>query len=89
MRLWIVTVNFGETSATKSLIDSVESLKNCNSIKVGITPSGIAFNEKYNYLIVTNRDANTAEIYDSNNKLIIIFSKIYFSAKEVKFLFFL
>tara|TARA_B100000902_G_scaffold3742_1_gene4796 strand:+ start:1285 stop:2280 length:996 start_codon:yes stop_codon:yes gene_type:complete len=52
------------------LIISVKEMKIIDSIKVGLTPSGIAFNKKYNYLIITNRDANTAEIYDNNNKLI-------------------
>ena len=52
------------------LIISVKEMKVIDSIKVGITPSGIIFNEKYNYIIVTNRDANTAEIYDKNNNLV-------------------
>ena len=36
MNLWIITVNFGETSATESLIDSLSIVKNVDSIKVGI-----------------------------------------------------
>ena len=51
------------------LIISVDEMKVINSIEVGKTPSGIAFNEKYNYLIITNRDSNTIEIY-KDDKLI-------------------
>ena len=38
-----------------------------HSFSVGITPSGIAFNEKYNAIVVANRDADTVEIYDADN----------------------
>ena len=38
------------------LVISVKELKLIDSFKVGATPSGVVFNEKYNYLIVTNRD---------------------------------
>ena len=51
-------------------------MKVINSIKVGVTPSGIAFNKEYNYLIVTNRDANTVEIYDNNNKIAFVYFNI-------------
>jgi len=36
MNLWIVTVNYGETSPTKSLIDSLSDVEFIGSIKVGI-----------------------------------------------------
>ena len=35
MNLWIITVNFGNTSATESLIDSLSNLDYSKSIKVG------------------------------------------------------
>ncbi len=36
MNLWIVTVNFGNTSATKSLIDSLSIVENMDLVKIGI-----------------------------------------------------
>tara|TARA_Y100000590_G_scaffold346139_1_gene396242 strand:- start:2532 stop:3356 length:825 start_codon:yes stop_codon:yes gene_type:complete len=36
MNLWIITVNFGNTSATEALIDSLSFMKKIDSIKVGI-----------------------------------------------------
>jgi len=36
MKLWIITVNYGNTAATKSLIDSLSIVKNFGSIKIGI-----------------------------------------------------
>tara|TARA_Y100000590_G_C15695359_1_gene1004932 strand:+ start:1408 stop:2232 length:825 start_codon:yes stop_codon:yes gene_type:complete len=36
MNLWIITVNFGDTVATESLIDSVATVKNIPSVKVAI-----------------------------------------------------
>jgi YVTN family beta-propeller protein len=32
-------------------------------IPVGKTPSGIAFNEKYSFIVISNRDSNSVEIY--------------------------
>ena len=36
MNLWIITVNFGDTEATESLIDSLSNIENINLIKIGI-----------------------------------------------------
>ncbi|MDA9086900.1 YncE family protein, partial [Methylophilaceae bacterium] len=49
---------------------SVEDLKVSGSFKVGKTPSGVTFNEKYQYIIISNRDENTIEIYDKDHKLV-------------------
>lgn len=40
MNLWIITVNFGDTKPTESLIDSVIKFDNINSIKIGIADNG-------------------------------------------------
>ena len=52
------------------LVISVKEMKVIDSFKVGATPSGVVFNKKYKYLIVTNRDSNTVEVYNKKNKLI-------------------
>ncbi|MBT6014852.1 MAG: YncE family protein [Nitrosomonadales bacterium] len=49
---------------------SVEEMKVTRSLKVGKTPSGITFNKKHQYQIITNRDANTIEIYNKNYNLV-------------------
>ena len=36
MSLWIITVNFGDTQATKVLIESLSIINNFDCIKVGI-----------------------------------------------------
>ena len=55
----------------KIIIISVKKLSVINSFTVGKTPSGITFNKKLNYLIVTNRDENTIEIYNGDTYQLI------------------
>ena len=47
MKLWIVTVNFGDISSTQSLIDSVENLDQFNSIKIGIADNSSSHESSY------------------------------------------
>ena len=47
MKLWIITVNFGDTVATESLIDSVATLGHINSIKVGIADNASSDQSSY------------------------------------------
>ncbi|MBH11298.1 MAG: hypothetical protein CMG74_13280 [Candidatus Marinimicrobia bacterium] len=46
MNLWIITVNFGNTRATNSLIESLSFVENFNSIRVGIADNHSS-NESY------------------------------------------
>ena len=45
-------------------------MKVTGRLKVGVTPSGIAYNKKYKYQVITNRDANTLEIYNEDDDLV-------------------
>ena len=51
----------------KLLVLSTEDFSISHEINVGITPSGISFNKKNNFIAIANRDANTVEIYDGKN----------------------
>jgi len=49
---------------------SADEMKVTRRLKVGVTPSGIAYNKKYKYQVITNRDANTLEIYNEDHDLV-------------------
>ena len=49
---------------------SIEQMRVTNSLNVGITPSGIAYNKKHQYQVISNRDANTLEIYTKDHNLV-------------------
>ena len=49
---------------------SADEMKVTRRLKVGVTPSGIAYNKKYKYQVITNRDANTLEIYNEDDDLV-------------------
>ena len=40
-------------------------------IKTGSTPSGIAYNTKHEFIVITNRDANTIEVYSAKDKSLL------------------
>ena len=72
-----LTSNFEETEVyvtdwfkNNVLTISVDEMRVTSSQNVGITPSGIAYNKKYQYQVITNRDANTLEIYDKDHNLV-------------------
>tara|TARA_Y100000590_G_C15595326_1_gene967809 strand:- start:436 stop:1263 length:828 start_codon:yes stop_codon:yes gene_type:complete len=44
MKLWIITVNFRNTSATRSLIDSLSCIDNCELDKIGIADNSTTSN---------------------------------------------
>jgi len=43
MNLWIITVNFGNTSVTDSLINSISDIETLDSIKIGIADNSASF----------------------------------------------
>ena len=69
MNLWIITVNFGETSATKSLIDSLSSLINFESVKIGIADNAATDKTSYHLKQIADSSKLDIEIFSNQKNL--------------------
>jgi YVTN family beta-propeller protein len=49
------------------LVLSTKDFSVTKAFNVGVTPSGIVFNKKYNFIVITSRDENLVEIYNATD----------------------
>mgnify|MGYP001266668890 CR=1 FL=1 len=69
MNLWIITVNFGDTTATNSLIESLFSKNNNCSIKVGIADNATSATSVSQLKAIIDQSSLDIRIFPNNKNL--------------------
>jgi len=69
MNLWIITVNFGDTELTESLIDSLSSLSQANSIKVAIADNSSTDESFFHLKRIANNTKLDVKIFSNTENI--------------------
>ena len=69
MNLWIITVNFGDTTATNSLIKSLSFVKDINSIRIGIADNASSFKSSSKLKKIINNSKLNVKVYPYKKNL--------------------
>ena len=69
MAIWIITVNFGHTEATKSLIDSLSLVNNLHSIRIGIADNAASIKSKFELNEISKKSNLNITIFSNEKNL--------------------